>query len=459
MFIDRTKELLFLENMSRREGLKLLFLSGRPGIGKTELLTHFIGNKTAFFYSSGFSSSQGQLTRFKERAFYVSNSRFFRSKKNNSWDVVLKYVFETMAIKIPLIIIDEFPVLCESVRTMWDLLERNCKEFGKKRDLFIILSGSDCGSMEGEYLNRTWGDPNAVVEFMELEPLKFEQAASFYPDFSAHKKVYTYAILGGKPAYLQRFNRMKTVEQNVKKEILDKDSFLYREPLFLLLKELREPFLYFAILRAIALNNNRVNDIVEETGFRDVHMVNKYLYVLRKLYIIKRICPITDPDPEVSRKGMYVFNDSFFRFWFRFIIPNLSFLEMSDTAYVWRQMILPDLDDFTRVTFKEICIQRLKRYNKYQKLPFAAEKIGSWWDRQTALDAVAFNNSGSCLFCSCMWTEKKLGVESLQKLRKKAERFPGAKEKYYGLFSKMGFSPELKMYAKEHEEVLLLPYY
>jgi len=59
-------------------------------------------------------------------------------------------------------------------------------------------------------------------------------------------------MLGGTPAYLIRFNDKKTVEQNVKNEILNKNAFLYSEPRFLLVEELREPSIYFSILRAIA---------------------------------------------------------------------------------------------------------------------------------------------------------------------------------------------------------------
>jgi len=459
MFINRTEEMLFLEDMLGKKGIKILFLSGRPGMGKTDLLFGFVRNKTALSFSGEYTSSQELLTRFRERAFHVSNSSFFRSKQNNSWEVFFKYVFETAAKKFPVIIIDEFPILCESNQEICEILKKNCMEFGGKGDLFLILSGSNCRFMRNEYLKGAWGNTEFIVECLELKPFKFEVVTDFYPNFSAHKKVYTYAILGGKPAYLRRFSGMKTIEQNVKSEILNKDSFLYQRPRSLLLEEFREPSLYFAILRAIAFDKNQVRAIVEETGFSDVHMVNKYLYVLRKHGFIKRICPVTEPDPERSRKGRYVFEDSFFRFWFRFIAPNISFLEASDTSHVWRRGIFPNLDDFSRAVFRDICIQRLTRYSKYQKLPFKAEKIGAWWDRLGTIDAVAYDSDGSCLFCSCIWTGKKLGVDYLRELKKKAKRFPGADKKYYGLFSKEGFSPELKKVAREQENVLLLPYY
>lgn len=459
MFVNRTKELLFLDNLLAKEGPKLLFLSGGQGTGKTELLARFIRKRRGFFFPADYGSSLEQLVLFKKTAYRISNTLFFKSKKCSSWPIFLDYIMRRAAKKIPVVIIDNFPFLCESVKNITEILKEQWLNLDKKNPLFLILSGANRELMKGLSLDETWISSGAAVEYKEIEPFDFEKMSAVFPDISANERVFTYAILGGKPQYLQHFNRLKSLEQNIKREILDKNSFLYREPYGMLLHVLREPSLYFAILKAIAFDHNQVRDIVEETGLKNVHMVNKYLYVLRKLGIIRRICPVTELDPERSRKGMYVFEDSYHRFWFRFVQTNLSCLEMSDTAQVWQTEIKPYLNGFSEMTFRDICMQRLRRENKYGKLPFVAEKIGPWWNRKASIDIVALGASGDCLYCACSWSDRRMGLEALHGLKAKAEYLPCAGEKYFGLFCKSGFSRELKAASREDDHILLLLYY
>ena len=458
MFVNRTDEIRFLDDLAKRDGLRVLLLNGRRRTGKTELLSQFAKNKAAFFFSSDYCPGREQLEQFKEKAFYVSNQPFFRSRKCDSWEALFGYLFERMVKKIPIIIIDEYPVLCASDNRVSKIMKKIFAEHTRK-NIFLILSGSDLEFMKKEAQDKSWGPRSVHVETRALKPLKFDEILPFFPDFSSEDRVCSFAILGGKPAYLQRFNRRKTLEQNVKDEILNKNSFLYREPHFQLLEEIREPTLYFAILKAISLDKNHVQEIVRESGMKDVHTVNKYLYVLRKLGVVERKCPVTDEDPENSRKGLYVMEDLYFRFWFRYVFPNMSFLEMGESGYVWQKKIWPNLDEFVAGVFKEICLQRLERDNRYKKLPFQAARIGPWWDRQTAIDAVAYDGKGNGLFCACMWTEKKMGLDILKKLRFSSNRFPKVQQKYFGLFSKSGFSKELQEYSTEHPDVIFFSYH
>lgn len=458
MFVDRTDEIRFLDDLGKRDGLRILLLYGRRRTGKTELLSQFSKNKAAFFFSSDYCPGREQLEQFKEKAFFVSNQSFFKSRKCDSWEALFGYLFDRMVKKIPVIIIDEYPVLCSSDERVAKILKKILAESHRK-NIFLIVSGSDLEFMKEEAQKKMWGPRSIHLESRVLKPLRFEHISSFFPDFSDEDRVSSFAILGGKPAYLQRFNRKKTLEQNVKDEILNKDSFLYREPHFQLLEEIREPTLYFAILKAIALDRNHVQDIVRESGMRDVHTVNKYLYVLRKLGVVERRCPITDDDPESSRKGLYVLEDLYFRFWFRYVFPNMSFLEMGESGYVWQRKIWPGLDEFVAFVFKEICLQRLERDNRYKRLPFLASKIGPWWDKQVSIDAVAYDGRGNGMFCACMWTEKKMGMDTLKKLRSSSNRFPSVEKRYFGLFSKSGFSKELQEYAAEHPEIIFFSYH
>ncbi len=458
MFVNRTEELAYLRKLYREKNGRLLIIYGRRRIGKTELLRQFSKDKKHLFFSSDLSSEQEQLRQFSEKIYQVTGESFLQTQSFSSWEASLRYIFDHLIDKIPLIIIDEFPYLCVSNNALPSILQKIWDEKAKENNIFLILCGSYMSFMEKEVLGSKSPLFGRRTGQIALPPLRFGHLKDLLSHYSKKDRVYTYAILGGTPAYLQRFSDKITVEQNVKDEILSKNAFLYSEPRFLLMEELREPSIYFSILKAIAFGKTRLNEIVQETGIGDRHKVNKYLAVLRELHIIKRKVPLTEDKPHKSRKGIYILDDPFFRFWFRYIFPNMSYLEEGDIDYVWEEKIEPDFDSFVGFIFEDICIQKLKSLNKDNKLPFKARNIGQWWDGREEIDIVALDGKGSFMFCECKWTVKKIGISVLDELQNKANKFPGVVRKYFGFFSKSGFSKGIKDLSEKRKDIVLFDY-
>jgi len=458
MFVNRTEELGYLKKLYKEKNGRLLIIYGRRRIGKTELLRQFSKDKKHLFFSSDLSSEQEQLRQFSEKIYQVTGESFLQTQSFSSWEASLRYTFDHLIDKIPLIIIDEFPYLCVSNSALPSILQKIWDEKAKENNIFLILCGSYMSFMEKEVLGSKSPLFGRRTGQIVLPPLRFEYLKDFFSHYSKKDRVYTYAIFGGTPAYLQRFSDKRTMEQNVKDEILSKNAFLYSEPRFLLMEELREPSIYFSILKAIAFGKTRLNEIVQETGIDDRHKVNKYLSVLRELHIIRRKVPLTEDKPHKSRKGIYILDDPFFRFWFRYIFPNMSYLEEGDIDYVWEEKIKPDFDSFVGFIFEDICIQKLKSLNRDNKLPFKAKNIGQWWDGREEIDIVALDGKGSFMFCECKWTVKKIGISVLDELQNKANKFPGVVRKYFGFFSKSGFSKGIKDLSEKRKDIVLFDY-
>lgn len=469
MFVNRTSELEYLAKVNKEQRARFLIIYGRRRIGKTELLRHFSQNLPHLFFSADLSSEQEQLRQFTEKLHRVTGDTFLQSQPFTSWEALLRYLFAHVVDDVPVIIIDEFPYLCAGNPALPSILQKVWDDAGKQSAVFFILCGSYMSFMEKEVLGNKSPLFGRRTGQMLLEPMTFHDVEAFFPQSSREERVSIYAALGGTPAYLQRFRPEKTFEQNIKDEILDKNAMLYGEPRFLLMEELREPSLYFSILKSIAFGRNRLNEIVQDTGISERHTVNKYLSVLRELYMVQREVPITEEQPHKSRKGIYRLHDPFFRFWFRYVFPNLSYLEEGDIEYVWQHKILPGLDSFIGPVFEQICIQVLKQRNRSNTLPFKASRIGRWWDRQHEIDIVAYDGgsagvenagaaSGNYLLCECKWTAKPVGLNILEKLRTKAAFFPQAGRIYYGLFSKSGFREELRDAAAGRDDVLFFDY-
>ncbi len=135
------------------------------------------------------------------------------------------------------------------------------------------------------------------------------------------------------PAYIEKLNPGHNIFANIAELILDKGMFLHNEVEYILREELREPRNYFVILKAIAQGKRKLSEIINDTGF-EKSLVSRYLDILRGLRFVEKDIPATEKYPEKSKRGLYRLHDKFFSFWFKYVFPNRSRLEIGRIDHV-----------------------------------------------------------------------------------------------------------------------------
>ena len=127
---------------------------------------------------------------------------------------------------------------------------------------------------------------------------------------------------------------------------------------------MRETTLYNTIIEAIALGNTKLNDIYLKTNI-DKTKIIVYLTNLMELEIIEREFSIDDKLKKQAniQRGLYKLTDNFFKFWYAYVFPNTSALELGDTKGVYELYIKDSLNNFASSAFEDICIQYLNIKN------------------------------------------------------------------------------------------------
>ncbi len=168
--------------------------------------------------------------------------------------------------------------------------------------------------------------------------------------------------------------------------------------------------------------------------------ITQYLDNLRDLEIIERRVPVTEKNPEKSRRGLYFIKDYFIRFWFRFVFPWQSYLEMGEKRLVM-QKVKDDFAEFTSLVFEDIARQLLIDYS-----PFPLTNIGAYWSKHIEIDVVGYNDeTAQYIYGECKWTNNIVGMRELQQLISKVAQVDwmhGKRDEYFILFSKSGFSDD-----------------
>jgi hypothetical protein len=118
-----------------------------------------------------------------------------------------------------------------------------------------------------------------------LEPLGPTESLAFLHGWSLRERVFAYAIVGGMPAYLRRFDTRVDLRTNLLREVLRPEGYLFDEVQFLLRSELSNPATYNSLLAAIARGASKLNDIATDVGV-DSTTANKYLHTLRELRLV-----------------------------------------------------------------------------------------------------------------------------------------------------------------------------
>ena len=172
-------------------------------------------------------------------------------------------------------------------------------------------------------------------------------------------------------------------------------------------------------------------------------VVSKYLAVLQDLSVIERLWPVTE-DPK-SRKGIYRIKDNYFKFYFRFIFPNLEYIEIGETDFLLEK-IKENFNSYLGQIFESVLLEIFR--TRRDLLPFKPTKIGKWWGKEQEIDIIAIDEKyDKILFVEVKYTSKKAGNDLYIDLIEKAKTVKWrnkTRKEYYMLVSKVGFERNLE---------------
>ncbi|MBM3181332.1 MAG: ATP-binding protein [Chloroflexi bacterium] len=450
MFVDRHKELAFLNSLLTRERpgpAQLVLLYGRRRVGKTELLLHWAKNSGIDFtyWAAERESPNMQRNSLFARLLNVPEES---APVHRSWSALWQAVANLLGEKRHILILDELPYAAESDSAMLSALQHAWDQYFQHSNLIIVICGSHVRIME-TLLSRQSPLFGRMTAQWHLEPLPFSSLQEFFPNWDAAERVAAYAIVGGIPAYLKWFNAKQSLVENIRNVVLAPGGMFLAEPAFLLYDEVRELKNYLAVLKAIGAGNHTLNKIGEH-AFLPGTAVNAYLSTLQELRLVERRLPVTVRPGErgKSRSGRYHLSDPYFRFYFHFLAPFQDNPLMNADQILER--IQQDLRAFTGATaFEELCRQWTVAEGKAGNLPFVPSAVGSHWSRHVQVDVVALNwNSKEVLLGECKWGLDKIGRQVARDLTGEKTRLAlldlpdmgKGWQVYHALFGRQGFT-------------------
>ena len=456
--IDRESELETLQSEYARNGSALVVLYGRRRVGKTTLISEFIKDKNALFFLASEESETQNRHAFKEKAAEFMNSDLLRNADVKSWDVIFKALMDTTFVSKPVIVIDEFQYIGKSNPAFPSIFQRIWEEILKDKQVMVILCGSLISRMESQTLSYNSPLYGRRTSQIRLTQIPFQYYGEFFPHKSRRELIEMYSVTGGVPKYIELFAESKDIYKAIERNVLNRSGYLYDEPNFLLQQEVSEVGSYFSVIKAIAAGNSKLSAIASMLEVKATSLT-KYLKTLMDLDILEREVPITENNPEKSKKGLYKIKDNYIRFWFAFIYPNRSFIESGNSWIVMDKIHKGLITNHTAYVYEDVCRERMWELNVAETWPFQFSKIGRWWDAHDEIDIAAMDPDGENLILGeCKFWKEPVGVSVLQTLENKSVRVEWKKATrhvWYVLFSASGFTEELKQSAASRPDLLL----
>lgn len=449
-FIDRKREMSTLEKEYNREN-SFVVLYGRRRTGKTTLIKEFIRDKNAFYFFADKQNESLQINRFKNQLAEHFKDEFLKKIEINDWDTIFDYFINKIGNEKFVLVIDEFQYLCLMNKGFSSIFQRIYDEKIVSKNIMVILCGSLISMMYSEVLSYDSPLYGRRTVQIKLQPINFEYYKEFFDNKSKRELIEFYSITGGIPKYILEFDRNKSPLWNIENNIFNKDNFLYSEPKFLLQEEINDLSRYFSILNSVALGNTKLSSICSHLGLNS-SSITSYITKLIDLDILEKEVPVTE-NIENGKKGLYKIKDNYLKFWFSYVYPYQSYLEIENLSYplekiknefnLWVSKIYEDLARKTLLNNSEIS--------------FPIKKLGRWWNNNEEIDIVGLGDN-EIIFGECKWSNKKVGLSVLLSLKEKSKSVKwnnSNRKEYFILFSKEGFSDDLIDLSKKDKTIIL----
>lgn len=439
-FYNRKEELKELKNASTDIAIgRAIVLYGRRRVGKTELVREFLkreNGKGLYLYVDVLEKK-----RVLESFAVDIKEQLGETISFNEWNDFFNYIYEKSAKEPFIVAIDEFQRFLETAPEFITGLQRQWDEQLKGCKLLLLLVGSSMGMIDR--ITRSAAAPlYGRVSRNKIRPFRYSGAREMLSQLSEEEKARFYAVFGGTPHYLGMASKFSDVKKAISELILKRNSALSEEPKNLMEYEnFRTHARYNSIIQAIAAGKDNMKEISDYTGVKDTTLP-AYLHRLRDLL---DLVDVNNPILGKAKKGKHTLTDNFFRFWYRFIFPNQSAINLGNINLVEKQ-VDENLEAFVGKAFegiiKELFIEYQNRKIKGHTISF--DQIGSWWDRNgNEIDILALNSREKVLIaCEVKWSREKTDISTLNTLLNRTKLLNFSGRIVPAIFSRGGFTAE-----------------
>ena len=435
-FLDREKDVERLLAALNREKTQFIVLYGRRRIGKSTLLKKVLDFERGDIYYLADSTSE--TNQRKLLSGMVEGSVVgFDSVEYPSWESLLRSLNRQIEKRITLCF-DEFPNLVKSCPSLPSVIQKLLDEKTLKFDL--IICGSSQQLMQGYVLDGReplYGRADEIVKLKPIPPRYVCEAFSC----DERQAVEEYSVWGGTPRYWELRSEYPDMRTAIMNLMLTARGFLIEEPQRLLRDDMRDTVQTSTILTAIGNGINRMSEIAARAG-KDAPHITEPLAKLRELGYVRRDIPYGE-DEKKSKRGLYKIGDPFLAFYYRFIVPNRSYIEMERDSVVMN-IIDVHLNEHVGECWEQMC----RNYVSGNIIDGVLYQMAyRWWGKvkidekkeaeQVELDVVAESfDKNHILIGECKWTAKENADRLINRLEKIASALPFIKghKVHYFLF-------------------------
>ena len=456
MFYCREQELGAMNRRYDKGKFECVVIYGRRRVGKTALINEFCKDKPTIYFSALNASTQENLEALSRAIYQYKNADGTNAPTYGSYADALDAITEMAKFQRLIFVIDEYPYLAKAEKSISSRLQHIIDHVWQEGQLFLILCGSSMSFMEYQVLGYESPLYGRRTAQLKMHALTYREITAFHPNLNLEDQALLYGITGGIPHYINKLEVEEDLDEALLDNFFNATGYLFEEPENLLKQELREPAIYNSVISVIAGGATRSNEISTKVGLES-GVCAKYLKVLLELGILRKETPMTE---KPGKKTIYVIDDNFFRFWYRFVPRNLSAISANRIRQIYDRAIKQYYPDYMGLIFEKMCQEYLLRYA--QGLPIILSEVGQWWGtdsktrKEVQIDIVGTPVEGNeYIIGSCKYKNEKIGVDELELIRNYASVFRKDGQFHYFIFSKGGFTDALQKLAVQGKVTLL----
>ena len=374
-FIDRQTELKELKSLEELSHKKLFAIAiyGLRRVGKTRLLLEFLKDSGLYFFVNKNKTSQDLLLEFQD---------ILKAKKIlgdleilSSWD---KFFEVCTTRELPPLVFDEFQNFIEVEPSIFGTLQKNI-DLHENHPGLIIFAGSLIGLMKKLFQQSNEPLYGRIKRGIKVNPLSLSSCFEVGKELNLENEelLKHYFVFGGYPKYyvaIEDFDlKGKTAHEIIDALLLCRGAPLEEEVSVILSQEFGgRSGVYYSILEAIAMGNNRLSSIASYLNVTATSLT-------RQLNELKNYFELIELEmPYFGKRGIYVIRRPFIEFWFSMIYKNFSDYASRNPVFICKTK--ENLNSFYGRAFERVAKEFLvtkfelsKAQRQWGKMPDASE--------------------------------------------------------------------------------------